>query len=388
MSWSSHNRGAGSCLLSIGTVIAAVGPFYATECMAQPEFGVEGDAITFASDNPFLLPGDGRASGAIDVAARPYVDWDLDPRTRLEVTSELGFRQYFQHYGNFFTGFGDVELRHRHNEFLTVAAHANYSRDLIADILTDSIDLAFDRGRVRESGDARATVTWNPNANLTITGDGGWQHYRYPGSLLLQTTDAFDVGASASKRISTRTSVGVDGRFTSSHPVDSEDTSVATLGLTAEHRFSEKWRGNVRLGVEWPHTNAILGRDADDRTRLNGDIRLCYEPQFTTACLTGSIGSEVSGLGGLQREFTVGGTVRSRISERGTITAEAAMRKAETPGPEIAARVMRAGAGYEHRLNRRLFLITGASYLERRIEGAKVGAFIIQFGISIRGERL
>ena len=48
---------------------------------------------------------------------------------------------------------------------------------------------------IRESIDARASVAWSPNATMTITGDGGWQNLRYPGSRILQTTDAFDIGA-------------------------------------------------------------------------------------------------------------------------------------------------------------------------------------------------
>ena len=93
--------------------------------MAKPEIGVDFDAVVFASDNPFLIPGDNRGSGAIDVAALPYVDWQLDPRTNFEFNGELAFRQYFKHYGNYFTGSADGQLTHRHNEFLTVGAQAS-----------------------------------------------------------------------------------------------------------------------------------------------------------------------------------------------------------------------------------------------------------------------
>lgn len=387
MSWSSRNRGAGSRLIPIGTGLAALASLHATECMAKPEVGVDFDAVVFGSDNPFLIPGDDRGSGAIDVAARPYVDWDLDPRTNFEFNGELGFRQYFKHYGNYFTGFADAQVTHRHNEFLTVGAQANYSRDLIADILTDSIDMAFDTRGIRESVDARASVAWSPNATMTITGDGGYQHLRYPGSRILQTTDAFDIGAAASKQLSTRTAVGVQARFTSSQPEVGEDSTVTALNATASHRFSEVWRGDVRAGVEWSSTDTLFAGEQNDRARFNGGINLCYEPEFTTACLTSSIGSEVSGLGGLQREFAVGANLRTRVSERGTLTADAAMRRTDVSGTDISARVLRAQAGYEHRLNRTLYLTTGAAYLERRIADANVGTFIVQFGISIRGER-
>lgn len=387
MSWSSRNRSVGSRLISIGTVVAALGPLYATECVAKPEVGLEIDAIAFASDNPFLLPGNGHGSGGIDVAARPYLDWDLDHATRLEFTGQVAFRQYFQHYGNFFTGFADALVRHRHNEFLTVTGQANYSRDLMTDVLTDSIDTAFDTRGIRESVDTHVAVAWSPNSTTTVTTDGGWQHLYYPDSRLLGTTNAFDMGVGVRKQVSVRTGVGIQTRFTSSQPVEGEDSSAMGLGVTADHRFSEKWRGNVRLGVEWSHSNAFFDPEDDDSWRFAGGFELCYEQQFTTACLNSSVGNAVSGLGGLQREFAVGGNIRTRISEHGTVTGEASMRTTNIEGTSASPRVMRADVGYEHRLNRTLYLTTGAAYQERRFGRANLGAFVVQVGISIRGER-
>lgn len=386
MSWSSRDRGVGPRLIPIGTGLAALASFHAPECLAQPQVGLEIDAVVFGSDNPFLLPGDNWGSGAIDVAARPYLDWDLDPATRLELTGQAAFRQYFRLYGNFVTGFADAQLRHRHNEFLTVTAEANYSRDLMTDVLTDTIDTAFDTRGIRESVDARAAVAWSTNATTTITADGGWQHLSYPNSRILESTDAWDIGVGVRKQVSARTGLGAETRYTSSQPADGEESSVAEFNLTADHRFSEKWRGDIRAGAEWSNTGSLFGDDSN-RVRFNGGINLCYEPEFTTACLNSSLGSEVSGLGGLQREFAMGANLRTRVSEHGTVTAGAEMRRTDITGTSASARVLRGDAGYEHRLSRTLYLTTGASYLERRVAGRTLNSFIVQLGISIRGER-
>src|SRR5690606_28855884 len=98
--------------------------------------------------------------------------------------------------------------------------------ELMTDALTDSADAAFDSRGVSESFEARTTVAWSPNATMTITGDVGLHNLRYPDSALLQGTDAYGVGISASKRLSARTSVGIQGRLTDSHPADGSDTSV------------------------------------------------------------------------------------------------------------------------------------------------------------------
>lgn len=382
---SSRNRPLRVWAILFGALIIAFSPCLATKSVARPEVGLDIDATVFVSDNPFLLPGENRGSGAIEMAARPYVDWYLDPRTKLEFNGELGFRQYTRLYSNFVIGFADLELRHRRNEYLTVSAEATYSRELISESLTDSIDSAFDSRGISEIVDARTTVTWTPSATLTITGDGGWRNLHYPHSALLQTTDAYDAGVTASKRLSARTSVGVQARVTSSHPADDRNTSVRSVNLIAAHRFSETLRGNALVGAEWSKVNYSI--DQGDRARFNGAITLCYEPQHTTLCINGAIGSVVSGLGGLQRETSFGGTLRNRISERGTFTAEIETRKTDVPGDEAQARVLRAEARYEHRLNRTLYLTTGASYLQREVGRAEADAVIFQIGLSIRGER-
>lgn len=387
MSSSSRKRGANSRFTTAGALTIALSPCLASESLAQPEVGLEIDAAVFASDNPFLIAGENRASGAVDVAARPYVDWHLDPRTKLEFTGELGFRQYHKHYGNYVTGLADLGLRHRRNEYLTVSGRARYSRDLISDMLTDSIDFAFDSRGVRESIDAGGTVAWNPSATITITGDLGWRKLRYPDSAILQATDAYDVGISASKRLNAKTSVGLQARATSSRPESSGDTSVKSVAFTAAHRFAENWHGDVQLGVEWSRLNDSFGSSHDDRARFNGGANLCYEPLRTSICLNGTIGSEVSGLGGLQRETSFGGTVRHQISEYGAITAEVESRKTNLPEFDAPARVLRVASNYEHRLNRTLYLTSGAAYLQRQFAGAKIDAAIIQIGLSIRGER-
>ena len=365
----------------------AMGPFLATKCMAQPELGLELDASTFVSDNPFVIPGNNRESAAIDLAARPYVDWDLDHSTRLEFMGEVGFRQYFRLYGDFVTGFADLRLEHRHNEYLTISGQARYSRDLNSDILTDSVDFAFDSRGVSERSEVRSAVAWSPHATLTLTGDARWQHLSYPSSRLLQTTDAYEVGVSATKQLNARTSVGAQARMTSSHPEITQESSVASFNLTASHQFAEHWNGTIVAGGEWSKPDDPFGSQGDDRVRFNGSLTLCYEPEHASACLRSSVGSEVSGLGGLQREYIVGATVSSRLSEHSTISADFETRKSDPPGTAFSARVLSASCDYEHRLNRNLYFTSRASYLQRKIGDASIGAVVFQIGISIRGAR-
>jgi hypothetical protein len=389
---------AGTSLAAIVMVMFTLSPPCAVRSLAQPRVGVEFDAAVFVSDNPFLLPGEDvgedLGTAAVDIAARPYLDWDLDPRTQLEFTGEVGFRQYLQHYGNFVTGFADLQLEHRRNEYLTVSGQLSYDRSLVTDPLSDSIDFAdsvdfaIDSTGIHETMEARPTVTWNPNARLTVTGDMGWRKLRYPGSVLLQATDAYDVGARASKRISPVMSVGAQARFTSSQSGDDSDSTVTSFNLVATRQLGANWHGDVQAGVEWSNLNDPGSPDQDSRAQFNGGFSLCHERTRLSACLTGSIRSEVSGFGGLQREKTLGARISNRMSERGTLTGEFDARQAKLPGFADHARILRASGAYDHRLDRNLFFTSSATYMQRQLLGENIDAVVFLIGLSIRGERI
>lgn len=379
---------ASSRWIAIGLVALALAFFLAAKSEAQNAVTLEFDTNVLVSDNPFLTTEKERATGAVELVARPRVDLKLDPRTDLDFTGEVGFRQYSRRYGNFVTGRSDLQLRHRRNEHLTVSGRAIYTRDLVSDLLTDSIDFAIDTRSIRESIDARTSVAWSPDATTTIVGNGGWRRLRYPGSALLQTTKAYDFGFAADKRLSERMTVGVQASRTLSHILGGQDTSVTSLNATAARRFSAHWYGGTQLGIEWSKLYDPGSLTRESRGRFNGAAHLCYEPARTTACVRSAIGSEVSGLGGLQREFSVSADISHRISEFGTVSAETEYRRARLPGYDAPARVFASTLRYEHRIRRNIYLTPSVAYLQRnRRAGEKADAFIFQIGLSIRGAR-
>ncbi len=340
------------------------------------------------SDNPFLIPDENKLSGAAEVVVRPEVTWSIDPTTTLDFTAETGFRQYHRRYSNFVTGLADLQLRHRRNEYLTISGRAIYRRELLADSLADSSDFAIDARSISESFDVRSSLAWSPNALTTITGDGGWRKLRYPGSTLLETTNAYDAGVSATRRLSERTTAGVRAHATTSRTSGGDKSSIKSLNLTASHRLAQHWQGDIQIGVEWSKLADPVAGGRESRARLNGAAALCYEGGRQTACLRGALRSEVSGFGGLQREVSIGGTYRRQLSEHGVVDIEADYRRARLPGYGAAARVMRVSANYERRVGRNLYFTPGIAYLQRdRLAGEKADAFIIKVGLTIRGDQ-
>ena len=351
----------------------------------QPEVRMEIEATMQVSNNPFLIADENRVTGALEVVGRPRANWNIAPGTRLDFTGEVGIRQYHRLYGNFLTGLADLQLRHRHNEYLTIVGRAVYRRDLISDALTDSTDFATDAQGIRETIDARTSMIWNTNSRTTIEGDGGWRMLRYPGSTVLDRTNAYDLGVSAQRRLTERTTVGARFHMTTSHSGD-ERSSTKLLNATADYRFSEYWRGGIQLGVEWSLLNTQLTAVRESRARFNGGASLCYETSRQSACMRSAVRSEVSGFGGLQREVSIGGAYRNRLTEYGVLNIEGDYRRARLPVYPVSARVFRLTATYEQRLARNLYFTPGVAYLQRsRLAGEGARAFVFQLGLTLRG---
>ncbi|MGF7149078.1 hypothetical protein FHS96_002720 [Sphingomonas zeicaulis] len=368
--------------------IAAPAAIFAPKCLAQTEVRLEADANVLYSDNPFLSTEKNTDTAAAEIVARPEVEVQLGPGTTIEVGGRAGFRQYSRRYGNFVTGRGDATFRHRDSEYLTLMTNIGYSRELAADVLTDSIDAAVDTRQIREAYGARTSVEYNPNARWQFVTDGGWQKTRYPGSTLLQATNAYDVGLTASRRVSELMTVGLRGEFTSSRIANGGKTEAKSIGVTVARRLNANWRADATAGIEWASLGGLPGipnNNQNDRSRFSGSVNLCYDPRRMTLCLTGAIRSEVSGLGGLQRETAVGATLAVPTSTRGRVTASADYRRAQLPGFGDTD-VLRGSAAYEHRVTETLSVRAGADYLQRtRADGDRVGAVVLQIGVTYRG---
>lgn len=368
--------------------LAAPAVIFAPKCLAQTEVRLEADANVLYSDNPFLSAEKDTGAAAAEIVARPEIEVPLGPGTTFEVGGQAGFRQYSRRYGNFVTGRADATFRHRDSEYLTLMTNAAYSRELAADLLTDSIDSAIDTRRMRQAYGLRTSVEWNPNARWQLLADGGWQKTSYPGSTLLQATNAYDVGVTASRQLTELMSVGVRGEFTSSRIANGGETQAKSIGVTVSRRLNAYWRADATAGIEWASLGGLPGipnNNQNDRSRFSGSVNFCYDPRRMTLCLTGAIRSEVSGLGGLQRETAIGTTLAVPTSTRGRVTASADYRRAQLPGFGDTD-VLRGSAAYEHRVTETMWVRAGADYLQRtRAGGDRVDAVVLQIGVTYRG---
>lgn len=367
--------------------MAAAAAMVTPEALAQPRVQLDVDQSIFLSENPFLLSDDDPGSSALEVAARPRLDWQLGHATSLEIAGAARVRRYQRRYGDFVTGRVDANIRHRDSEYLSLRGALGYVRELPTDALTGSLDAAFETRSVRETQSARLFADWSPNAVTTINTGIGSIRTRYPGSSLLQTTSAYDFSIDIAKRLSTRTTVGLQGQVAISRSDELGSRTAKSLQLTATRRLDETWRADVRAGVEWAGTaQPFDGGRGRERPRFTGSGTLCNESVRFLLCLAAALRSEVSAFTGLRREWTLGANADWRLSEHGTLTLTGDYRKAS--GGPMPIDLFRLSGAYEHRLSQRFSLKGGIDYLRRSpADGDRIGAAIAHVTLTFRGLR-
>ncbi len=359
----------------------------APPCLAQPRVQLAVDQSVFLSENPFLLPDKDPGSSALEVAVRPQLDWQVGHATAIEIEGAARVRRYQRRYGDFVTGRVDAMIRHRDSEYLSLRGVLRYARELPTDAVTGSLDAALETRSVRETRSARIIAEWSPDAITMVNAGVGAMRTRYPGSLLLQMADAYDFSIDASKRLSARTSVGLQGQVSVSKTDELGSRAAKSIQITARRKLSETWRADVGAGVEWAGTAQQPGGGGGrERPRFTGSGTLCNESVRFLLCLSAALRSEVSALTGLRREWTLGADADLRLSEYGTLSLSGDYRKAS--GGPMPIDLFRLSAAYEHRVSQRISLKGGVDYLRRGVaDSGRIGAAIAHVTLTFRGFR-
>lgn len=320
---------------------------------------------------------------AVEMAARPEIQWSLAPATSLEASAAIVHRQYLTRYGGFFNGRAQLRMRHRDSEYLSLDARLAYAREFPTDALTDSADFAIDSISLRETFSARASLDWSPDALTSVTTSVGWESLDYPDSKLLVPTRALNGDVDFSRRLSETTSLGLHADVTRTQATASGTVSARSMRATIEHELGPGVSVNGQVGAEW--ADALAGGEGP---RIAGSTSLCYRPPSTDACLSASIQSEISGFGGLQRQLYVGGTFRRQISERSSLGLVTDYRTTSMSRGAGRATALRLSGTFERRLTGVLSLIGAVGYFCRRsLTGERNEALVLEVGISIRGNR-
>lgn len=389
MSLSFRDAPIASCVRAAAAVavVTAASPLFAQEIR------LEVDPAVLLSDNPFLLPG-GEGAIAAELVVRPTVTWTTSPGTRLELRGAIADRQYTRRYGNFLTGRAEFEGSRRESEFLSYDASVSFARELSSDVLTSAIDAVVDPRAIRQSYGARSSLTWNFDANTSLRPSIGWERADFSRSTLLEPSETFDANLVLNKRIDALTTIGVrTGAVFGSVGIASDLSTQVLLG-TVERRLNSAWRATGELGVERAssRTEAWMGVPGgqDARTRLTGRGSFCYEPSRLEACVAGALQSEVSSLGGLQRNLFFSGLLRRQWSEQVRVGLDVEYRRATVQDDGIRPLdALRLSGSIDRTLTQRLTLRAVVEYLRRQLlTGERIGAGFLQLRLLYRWGRL
>ncbi|UVO51472.1 hypothetical protein M0208_13520 [Sphingomonas sp. SUN019] len=381
MSWSSRDaprvtpqvrRIAGS-LSVLGLVVSAPAP-------AQPVPRLEVDIRALASENPLLVTGSDRGAALVEVSARPGVTFTTPTGSTFDLGAEISNRRYSRRYGNFVTGSVDAAANYRDSEYLSIGASAGFARELAVDLLTSSVESATDPTSIRTSYVGRASVTWHPDQYTWVLPEISAEKFSFTRTGLLGDTRAVTASLAYRRRTSERTTLGVRAGSIFSNTERLSDTSTQFLYATIAQRLDAHWRASGELGVERnsARTEDLLGIGIDQpaRTLLSGRAELCREAPGPVICVAGSLNSEVSGLGGLQRRAVGSASYRTALGERTSIDLAAEYQRTVMQGSVFPAfDAIRATATVERSLSSDLTVAATLQYLRRRlIEGTRVGA--------------
>lgn len=373
------------CATRIAPAVALV---MAAPALAQPVPRLEVDLRVLASDNPFLLPGDGREAVLAEVTARSGLIFATPTGSSLDIEAVIASRQYSRRYGNFLIGHVGATGIHRDSEFLSVTASARFSRDAAVDLLTSSVEAATDPTSIRTGYVANAALTWRPDAYTQVVPEVRAERYDYERSALLGNTRAIAASLAYRRRTGPGTTLGARAGIVFSDTARLSDTSTQFLYATFDWRPGSGWRATGELGVERndDRTEALLGLEVAQaaRTLVSGRAQLCRDVPGSVICATGALNSEVSGLGGLQRRAVASASANLQLAERTTVRVEAEYQRTVMQGtlfPEFDA--IRVVGIATRTLTRTLRLAGTLQYLQRRlVAGERVGALFAGFQLT------
>lgn len=380
MSWSSRDRRAVfmSACSGIAPLVAAM---TGASANAQMVPRIEVDVSTLVSNNPLLVAGGDRGGIQGEISIKPGLSLTTPTGSTFDLAAVITDRQYSQRYGNFVVGNVAATGSYRDSEYLSVGASLSAARDLAVDLLTTEVDAVADPSSIRTSYNSGLSLTWHPDQYTWVRPDVTVETANYSDTTLLRSTRAVTGSLAYIRRVSERTRVGARAGATFSRTAGLSDISTQSLLATVERRLSTGWRASGEIGGERSSARSedwfgLLRVNQPARVLVSGRAELCRDAVGPTLCVSGSLNSEVSGLGGLQRRAVLSASASKALSERNTFAFVGEYRRATTQGgalPPLDA--IRAVATLERRLNPTLTLAGTLQYLRRQqLTGARIGA--------------
>lgn len=360
--------------------LALAGAILAAPSVAQAQSAIAARVDVGANagyaTNPFLARSGETGSGFVEGYVQPNLAW-IDELGRIDLSGTYRRTQYFRRYSDSNSYGLGLNATRRLSEKLQARGRVNFDSGIVGadDIFggggivdpdipeSPDIDLIGQRQR-RNQLTATTGVTYTPNAREAWTADVDASKVVYPDEQLI-TQDYRTIGGRLgyTRQLSEQHTVGVTLAYTDvNYERAFSDSEILTPQVTYRGRYSGGITVNAALGVSFSTRDTALG--SSKSTDLSGSLEVCRENERSTACLRGSRSTSATGFGGVRTATNIGASYSYRLSERGTISADASYSR--NSGGDFntidGSEYVQGSVTYRHRLSDRLNATASAGY--------------------------
>ena len=359
----------------------------------------DGAANIGYSNNPFTEFGSDTSSGVADISISPRATWSSS-RSVITLSGYAQLQQYFRRYDNAQNFSTALNYNGKPSEHVTTHFGVGYDNSIIGS--NNTLNGAFDptkpnlppitgsdlslfgtRDR-RETLRADGDVSFVISPVDTLTTNGYYVRTRFKRFGQFGNYDGYGGTLAYSRRISDHLQLGAQGSASKyDYQGPQGNSTIYSVRGSFSTEFAPHWKAEGALGVSFVSDSVRGG----SRATFSGNADLCHTGERANLCVTASRAVVPSGVSGTQTETAVGTNYSYKVSERGTIFANADYVKNDSNLLLVTGsnEYFSGSIGYQHQLKQRLRIITTGRY--RDVFGASGGRaadYGGQIGVAIK----
>ncbi|KQS04175.1 hypothetical protein ASG11_07860 [Sphingomonas sp. Leaf357] len=372
--------------------------------LAQSDIRVSADASANIgySNNPFSETGNDTSSGVADIQITPVVSL-VNERSVFTLSGYAQYQQYFRRYDNAQNYSAALNYNGTPTEHITTHLGASFDNSIVGS--NNGLNGAFDptdptpppvtgsdlslfgtrdrRRTFRTDGDA--TFILSPRDTLTTS--AYYVSTRFKNFGLFGDYDGYGGTAAYSRQISDHLQLGGQGSIAKyDYKGPQGDSTIYSVRGSFSTDFGPRWKADGALGVSFVKDASRGGTNST----LSGNLNLCRVAERANLCIKASRSVVPTGVSGTQTETAIGANYSYKLSERGTLFANAdyvrnGSNQLLLPGLTGRNQYLNASIGYERYVRERVRIITTGRY--RDVYGAngnRAADYGGQIGVAIK----
>lgn len=350
------------------------------------------------SNNPFTETGGDTGSGVADIQVSPSATL-INERSVFVLSGSAQYQRYFRRYDDSQNYRAALDYRGTPSEHAKTHLGLGYDNAIVGS--NNGLNGAFDPTQPNTlpitgsdlslfgTRDRRQTLRVDGDASLilsprdTLTPSAYYVHTRYRRFGELGNYDGFGGTLAYSHQMSDHLQLGGQGSIAKyDYQGPQGDSTIYSARGSFSTDFGPRWKADGSIGVSFVKDSIREGT----RATLSGNLNLCRIAERANLCVTASRSVVPSGVAGTQTETDLGTNYSYKLSQRGTLFANADYVRNGNNRLLLAGRneYFSASVGYDHQLKERLRIITTGRYRDIYVPNSSRAAdYGGQIGIAV-----